>query len=95
MSDPTPATGRLKTEIIVFVILLAIGLVLVPLAVFWTGTAVFGAYAEGGLGDFLSRLASDLTSGSRALWFLVFAPYLVWQCLRLVALAWRLSGKMA
>ena len=66
-----------------FVILLAIGLVLVPLAVFWTGTAVFGAYAEGGLGDFLSRLASDLTSGSRALWFLVFAPYLVWQCLRL------------
>ncbi len=84
--------SRLKLELVTFGIFALIGLLALPIAVFFTGVAVFGGYGDGSLGDFLRRYYESLGAGSGAVWFLTAAPYLVWLCLRLVWFAIR-SGR--
>ena len=73
--------------------LLFFGLVILPVAVYVVGTAIFGEYGGGSYGHFFSELSGRIRVGDAAAWFLVLSPYLGWQTLRLIALAWRLAGR--
>ncbi len=69
------------------------GLVLLPVAVYFVGQAIFGDYGGGSYGHFFSNLSGRIRAGDAAAWFLVLSPYLGWQTLRLIGLAWRLAGR--
>lgn len=76
-----------------FLGLLLIGLVLLPVAVYIVGQAIFGDYGGGSYGHFYSELSGRIRTADPAAWFLVLSPYLAWQSLRLVALGWRVAGE--
>jgi hypothetical protein len=84
----------LKKEAAVFLILLLIGLVLLPICIWFVGNAVFGAYDGAGYSDFFGTLSGKIRSGNPVAWFLVLSPWIVWQCLRLIAFGWRSAGEM-
>lgn len=95
MSDNTPTfKDRVTKETALFVGLLFFGMVVLPIAIYFVGQAVFGSYAGTGYGDFYSTLSGKLRQFDRVAWFLVLSPYLAWQCLRLTALSWRLAGRI-
>ena len=95
----TPKLTELKKiarkEAFLLLGLLFFGLVLMPVMIYWVGQALFGAYGGQGYGDFFGNLSQKIRAFDAVAWFLVLSPYLVWQCLRLTAFAWRLSGKAA
>ena len=72
--------------------LLFLGIVIMPVAIYLVGQAVFGAYAGHGYADFFGTLSGKLRMGDGVAWFLVLSPYLIWQSLRLMAAAWRFVG---
>lgn len=95
MSDnPSPIVKILKKEGALFVFLMFFGLILLPIGIWFVGKTVFGAYGGAGYADFFGDLAAKIRSGDLVAWFLILSPYLVWQCLRLMALGWRSVGKV-
>ena len=73
--------------------LMLVGLVLLPVAVYLVGQAIFGDYGGGSYGHFYSQLSARIRAADPAAWFLVLSPYLGLQTLRLVALGWRVAGR--
>ena len=62
----------------------AVGLILLPAAVFWLGSALAGDYAgDGGAWGLIGKILADAMRGSLTAWSLVLTPYLVVQFLRL------------
>ena len=95
MSDsPLPRTGFLKKEVAIFLAMLFLGLVILPLAIWFVGNAVFGDYGGSGYGDFFSNLSLKIRSGNVATWFLVLSPLLALQTVRLALAGWRHAGKL-
>ncbi|MDH3620232.1 MAG: hypothetical protein OER91_05035 [Gammaproteobacteria bacterium] len=93
-SRKAPAPGSiLKKEAMLFVGLLFIGLVILPVAIWFVGHAVFGAYDGMGYMAFFGMLSGKIRAGDPAAWFLVLSPWLVLQCIRLMALGWRAAAK--
>lgn len=72
---------------------LFLGLVLLPIAIYIVGQAIFGDYGGGSYGHFYSELSSRIRAGDSTAWFLVLSPYFGWQILRLVAVGWRFAGR--
>ena len=72
---------------------LFLGLVLLPIAIYIVGQAIFGDYGGGSYGHFYSELSSRIRAGDSTAWFLVLSPYLGWQILRLVAVGWRFASR--
>lgn len=94
MNDkPSSLKNTVRKEIALLTGLLFFGLVIMPVAIYWLGQGIFGDYGGQGYGDFFGTLSGKIRSGDAVAWFLVLSPYLVWQCLRLMALAWRMSGR--
>lgn len=85
-------TSAIRKEAVLFIILLFVGIVLLPLAVFLVGKLVFGTYGGAGFGDFFGSISARLRGLDGVAWFLVLSPYLAWQCLRLTIRAWRRAG---
>jgi len=83
----------LRKESALFTGLLFVGLVLVPFAVFSVGQVVFGDYGGIGYADFFATLSEKVRYFDGVAWFLILSPYIGWQCLRLLAAAWRVSGR--
>lgn len=81
------------TETALLLGFLFVGLVLLPVAIYLVGKAIFGEYGGGSFGHFYSELSSRVRGGDFAAWFLVLSPYLGWQALRLIGVAWRLAGR--
>ena len=95
MNSTTQSTStrqRATKEVALLVGLLFLGMAVVPIVIFEVGQTVFGTYAGVGFSDFFSTLSSKVRSGDKVAWFLILSPYLGWQCLRLMALGWRLTG---
>lgn len=96
MSDrPSSLKKNIRKELGLFIGLLFVGLVLMPVAIFWVGQNLFGTYGGHGYGDFFGTISEKIRGGDGVAWFLVLSPYLVWQCLRLMVTAWRNSGRSA
>ncbi|MBT8092648.1 MAG: hypothetical protein KJN77_06395 [Gammaproteobacteria bacterium] len=89
---PGTLSPRVRKEALLFVALLFIGIVLLPVAVYLVGQAIFGAYAGAGYGDFFGTISAKLRGLDGVAWFLVLSPYLLWQCLRLTFFAWNRAG---
>lgn len=69
---------------------LAFGAVVLPILVYYTGSATLGPYAQGGAGQFLVDYFADLARLRGSAWALLLGPLalvLVWRFL--VAYAWR------
>lgn len=81
--------SRLKREIVLFAALLGAGLLLLPIAIYFVGRAIFGGYADGDYFDFAGNLYRGLLHGEPTILFLLLSPYLVWQALRLTVVAFR------
>ena len=91
----TPANNWKITatrETVLFLWLLAAGLLLLPAAVYVVGRAFFGEYGGTGFTAFYGMLHSELRSGAPSVWFLILSPYLIWQLLRLTIRAFRIAG---
>ena len=90
-------TGRLsprfRKEATLLLVLVFIGIVILPVAVYFVGQAVFGAYAGAGYTDFFGAISAKLRAFDSVAWFLVLSPYLLWQILRLSVFAWRRAGR--
>ena len=82
-----------KKETAIFGGLLLLGLVFLPVLIWLVGDAVFGDYAGGGFGDFFRTLSVKIRSWDPVAWFLVLAPWLGIQIVRLAAAGWRFVGK--
>ncbi len=79
-------------EAMLFTILLAVGIILLPVAIFLVGEVVFGDYGGDGFGQFLESIFTRLFDGDRFAWFLILSPYIVVQLLRVLGLAWRATA---
>jgi len=73
--------------------LLFVGIVLVPIAIFLVGDAVFGSYGGEGYGDFFGTLSGKIRAGDRVAWFLVLSPYLAIFVFRLMVWGWSLTAQ--
>jgi len=84
----------LKKEALLLFGLLFFGLAVLPVAIWFVGDAVFGAYGGSGYSEFYGELSSKIREGDIVAWFLVLSPWLVWQSVRLMALGWRATAKL-
>lgn len=91
---PSSRGTILKKEVAIFAGLLFFGLAILPIAIWFVGGAVFGAYGGTGYSEFFGTLSSKIRSGDLVAWFLVLSPWLVWQIVRLMALGWRSAAKL-
>ena len=75
---------RLRKELIVFSVMVAIGLVALPIAIFKTGEILLGEYSsEGhGIGHLYGDILGGLTAGDWNAWLLVLGPWLGVMLLR-------------
>ena len=89
--SPGSAKNFLMRELALFLGLLLVGLVLLPIAIYWLGPRLLGEFGGHGFSDFFGSLVARLRAGEFAAWFLVYSPYLVIQVLRLTRLGWRAS----
>jgi hypothetical protein len=80
-------------ELCLFLCLLFIGMVVLPVSVFFVGDQVFGSYGGHGFSDFFGTISGKIRAGDKVAWFLILSPYLAWQTIRLTALFWRIIGR--
>ena len=89
-SVTTAARSPLRSEGLLALALLGLGLFLLPMLIYLTGTALLGSYGGGEhLGSFYGDFFRDLGEGSPRAWALVLGPYLLVQLGRLVLVDFR------
>ena len=76
-----------------FVTLLFVGFVLLPIAIWFVGQALFGEYGGSSYGDFFGTLSGKIRGGDRVAWFLILSPYLGILSLRFMIWGWRRTSK--
>jgi len=89
----SPLRRSLTREAALLTVLLFVGFVLMPIAIWFVGQALFGEYGGHGFGDFFGTLSAKIRGGDRVAWFLVLSPYLAILCLRLMAWGWRRTAR--
>ncbi len=81
--------GRLRNEAILAVLMLAFGLFILPVAIYFVGQQIIGEYEGGGVIGLVLALWSALVRADAVAWVLVLSPWLVVQLLRLTWKMWR------
>lgn len=71
-----------RKESVLFLYLFLAGILLLPIAIYFVGNALFGDYGGSGFSAFYGSLHGALRSGELAVWFLVLSPYLILQLCR-------------
>lgn len=79
-------------EIALLVVLLFLGFVIMPIAIYWIGPHVLGDFGGYGYSDFFGGLSARIRGGDLVAWFFVLSPYLIWQVLRMTLFAFRASS---
>jgi hypothetical protein len=75
--------STLKLELILGMVLVAFGMLALPVAVYWVGQVVIGGYeSDAGMAGLIGAVWDDLGRGSIAAWILVLSPYVVIQLFR-------------
>ena len=81
---------RWKRESVLCVVMLLLGVVGLPIAIYVVGDRVIGEYAPGqGLFDLVAAIWTELARLNPAAWILVLSPYLGVLLLRLAWSVWR------
>jgi hypothetical protein len=77
----------LRRELIIAGVLAAIGLIALPLAIYFVGQRIVGPYGgegtEGGSLDLSASIWAAMAGGDWAAWLLVLSPYVFVQLIRL------------
>lgn len=73
---------RARRELMIFVILLACGLFIMPLLIWVVGRSALGPYTDGGPFALLVDFFNGLKSGSLVYWCVAFGPYVLVMILR-------------
>ena len=89
MPLPVPILQTLRREFFTLVLLLFVGVLLLPTAVYLVGQQVFGDYGGHGFGGFFRHLHGEARAGNPVVLFLLLSPYLLWQAFRLTIFAFR------
>lgn len=86
-TDANPPRPRLRFELILGSVLLAVGLFVLPAAIYFVGNALLGPYGDqAGLGAFYVDFFGDLASASGRAWTLALGPLVLISWLRLLFL---------
>jgi hypothetical protein len=80
--DSGAAPSRRRRELMILVVLLAVGLFIVPLLIYFVGNGVLGPYANGSPFALLVDFFAGLRSGSLVYWSVVIGPYVFVMLLR-------------
>ncbi len=72
---------------------LGFGLLILPIAIYLVGKAIFGAYGGGDFLTFYTDIHGDIRDGELVVWFLVLSPYLIWQTLRWTFRYFKFAGR--
>ena len=78
-----PTKQRALNELALALALVFAGIVLLPLAIYFTGQSIFGEYSGAGFSEFYRRLSGEVREGRPVVWFLVLSPYLILMLLRI------------
>jgi len=82
----------IRKEALLLLILFAVGIVVMPAVIYFIGQMIFGNYGGDGFGGFFGAIGTKLLAANGVAWLLAASPYLIWQCLRITAYAWRRSS---
>lgn len=88
---PVGGSRRIRRELILAGILIAVGMFLLPLAIYYTGQTLLGPYSDEGhgIGRLYGDIFGDLADGFLPAWLLVLSPWLGVQILRLTLIPLR------
>lgn len=81
-------------EALLLLLALLVGLIVLPIAVYYTGHEVLGPYADGGLLRFWGDFFVGLGHGGLPWWFLALGPYVLVMFCRVARFAWRRSSEV-
>lgn len=87
--SPPDFRRSLIREVLLDTGLVLVGLLLLPIAVYFVGQVVFGTYEGEGYAGFFSAVANRLRGGEAAAWFLVLSPLILVSILRGAWWGWR------
>jgi hypothetical protein len=82
-------------ELLVAGIGLGLGIVLMPVLIFYAGVAALGRFDGASLGHLYSSLFEGLREGSAASWTVILGPYGLYLLFRALRAWWRASAKLA
>ena len=85
----------LRKESLLLLYLFLAGILLLPIAIYFVGYALFGEYGGSGFSAFYGSLHGSLRSGELPVWFLVLSPYLIVQTIRGTVFSLRRLGRTA
>jgi len=90
-TNASSGPGWLRRELILAGILIAVGALLLPVAIYFTGQVLLGPYSDEGhgLGRLYADIFGDLAGGFLPAWLLVLSPWLAIQLLRLAVIPLR------
>jgi hypothetical protein len=82
-------------ELLVAAVGLALGLLLMPVLIFYTGVAALGRYDGASLGHLYSSLFDGLKEASVASWLVFLGPYGLYLLFRALRGWWRASARLS
>ncbi len=70
-------------------LMLILGFGLMPMLIYWAGSAILGRYEGAGMQRLFSSIYAGLQSGSLASWIVLLGPYGLFLAFRGLRLWWR------
>lgn len=83
------SAGGWPRELLLTAIALIVGFTLMPVLVFFAGSALLGRYEGASVGRLFSSIYEGLRRGSPASWIVLLGPYALWLASRALRLWWR------
>jgi hypothetical protein len=81
--------GGWSRELVLAALALGLGLALMPLLIFYAGTASLGPYEGATLSGMYGNIYRGLTSGSPASWIVVLGPFGFYLLFKVLRIWWR------
>jgi hypothetical protein len=88
-ADESNPGSRWRTEAVLAISCIAVGLLVLPALIYLVGVPLLGAYGGGPhIGSFYGDFLRNLGTGVVRSWFILLAPYLLISLLRLIFRPW-------
>jgi hypothetical protein len=81
--------GGWSRELLLTAIALAVGFALMPVLIFFAGSALLGRYEGASVARLFSSIYQGFRGGSPASWIVLLGPYVLWLIFRALRLWWR------
>jgi hypothetical protein len=81
--------GGWPRELLLTAIALTVGFALMPVLIFFAGSALLGRYEGASLGRLFTNIYEGFRAGSPASWIVLLGPYVLWLIFRALRLWWR------